>query len=136
MGDELLPSEALLDDNVAFLAQADEMKHRLADIDAANVCSHGTFLLFLPPACHNYSWKATDHPIIWIARVRRLGSGAGLCGRFGYSDLKEAALSGAADLWELNRLELLVVASVPEVRVCRGLLSYVLMAADGLRHVA
>src|SRR5258708_3580622 len=25
------------------------MKHRLADIDAANVCCHGTFLLVLPP---------------------------------------------------------------------------------------
>jgi hypothetical protein len=30
--------------------------------------------------------------------------------RFGYSDLKEAALSGASGLWELNRRELLVAA--------------------------
>jgi hypothetical protein len=30
--------------------------------------------------------------------------GMDLVGRFGYSDLKEAALSGAADLWELNRV--------------------------------
>ncbi len=28
--------------------------------------------------------------------------GAGLGGRFGYSDLKEAAFSGAAALWELD----------------------------------
>jgi hypothetical protein len=35
---------------------------------------------------------------------RRLtaGSGAAVCGRFGYNDLKEAALSGGDDLWELN----------------------------------
>jgi hypothetical protein len=30
--------------------------------------------------------------------------------RFGYSDLKEAAMSGASGLWELNRLEVLVAA--------------------------
>jgi hypothetical protein len=33
-----------------------------------------------------------------------------MVGRFRYSDLKEAALSGAGDLWELNRLELRVAA--------------------------
>jgi hypothetical protein len=59
-----------------------------------------------------------------------------LSGRFRYSDLKEAALSGAADLWELNRLELLVVASGPEVRVCRELLSHMFMAADEPGHVS
>ena len=33
-----------------------------------------------------------------------------LAGRFRYSDLKEAALSGAAGLWALNRLELVTPA--------------------------
>jgi len=46
-----------------------------------------------------------DRPFV---RVKR---GIVLVGRFGYSDLKEAALSGAAGLWELNRLELVVAAS-------------------------
>jgi hypothetical protein len=31
-----------------------------------------------------------------------------LWGRFGYSDLKEAALSGALDLWVLNRIRLVL----------------------------
>jgi hypothetical protein len=34
--------------------------------------------------------------------------GAVLWGRFGYSDLKEVAVSGAAELWTLNRLDLLM----------------------------
>jgi hypothetical protein len=34
-----------------------------------------------------------------------------------YSDLKEAALSGAAGLWELDRLELFVAAMRPDVLV-------------------
>ena len=57
-------------------------------------------------------------------------------GRFRYSDLKEAALSGASGLWELNRLELLVVASGGEVLVWRVLVSYVLMTVHELRDVA
>jgi hypothetical protein len=35
---------------------------------------------------------------------------AALAGRFRYSDLKEAALSGAVGLWVLNKLELLIAA--------------------------
>ncbi len=72
MRDELLPREALLDDNMAFLAQADEMKDCLADVDTANVCRHEMTLLCPPIALHKYSWKATDHPIIgaapWVRR--------------------------------------------------------------------
>jgi hypothetical protein len=41
------------------------------------------------------------------------GSGAGLCGRFRYNDLKEAASSGAADLWALNRPEAFPVGRGP-----------------------
>jgi hypothetical protein len=42
------------------------------------------------------------------------GSGfeIGQGGRFGYSDLKGAALSGAADLWELNAGGMLVTGWV------------------------
>jgi hypothetical protein len=56
-------------------------------------------------------------------------------GRFGYSDLKEAALSGASALWELNRPELVLVGSGPEVRVWRDLLIHVFMVVEELRHV-
>jgi hypothetical protein len=63
------------------------------------------------------------------------GSGAALCGRFRYSDLKEAALSGAADLWALNRLEAFLVGSGPEFWVCREDLRHVFMAAYELRNV-
>ena len=52
MRDELLPREALLDNNMAFLAQADEMKDCLADVDAANVCRHEMTLLCPPIALH------------------------------------------------------------------------------------
>jgi hypothetical protein len=41
-------------------------------------------------------------------------AGRTVCGRFRYSDLKEAALSGAADLWELYGTEVLA-----EGRCCR-----------------
>ena len=66
---------------------------------------------------------------------RRSGSGATLCGRFRYSDLKEAALSGAADLWVLNRLEVFLVGSGPEFWVCREDLRHVFMAGYELRNV-
>ena len=45
---------------------------------------------------------------------------AGVCGRFGYSDLKEAALSGAAALWELNGVESLLLGWVDVVWVRTG----------------
>jgi hypothetical protein len=57
-------------------------------------------------------------------------------GRFGYSDLKEAALSGAADLWELNMVKLLPGGTGPEVLVCRERLIREFMAANELRSVA
>jgi len=43
----------------------------------------------------------------------KLGSGAGLCGRFRYIDLKEGASSRAADLWALNRPEAFLVGRGP-----------------------
>src|ERR1700722_17002959 len=39
--DQLLAAEALLSDDAAFLAQANQVKHCLADINAANVNLHG-----------------------------------------------------------------------------------------------
>ena len=57
------------------------------------------------------------------------GSGKGSEGRFRYSDLKEAAISGAADLWELKGLELVVVGSGAEAGVFREPLKDMLMAA-------
>jgi len=49
---------------------------------------------------------------IWTAPLLgTTGAVSLLVGRFRYIDLKEAALSGAAGLWELNRLELVVAAS-------------------------
>ena len=62
-------------------------------------------------------------------------SGAVLCGRFGYSDLKEAALSGAVDLWALNRLEVFLVGSGAEFWVCREDLRPVMMEAYELGDV-
>jgi hypothetical protein len=41
--------------------------------------------------------------------------GIDLVGRFGYSDLKEAALSGAAVLWALNRVELVTAGEAAGV---------------------
>jgi len=38
-----------------------------------------------------------------------------LVGRFRYSDLKEAALSGAAVLWALNRVELMTTVGAAGV---------------------
>jgi hypothetical protein len=43
-------------------------------------------------------------------RRAAVGSGGELTGRFGYSDLKEAALSVAAGLWALNRVGLVIAA--------------------------
>jgi hypothetical protein len=40
-------------------------------------------------------------------------SSTSFCGRFGYSDLKEAALSGAAALWALNAGVLLLEGCEP-----------------------
>jgi hypothetical protein len=62
--------------------------------------------------------------------------GAVLCGRFGYSDLKEAALSGAAELWALNGVELGSDVSRAERLVCRELLDWELMGTDGLGDMA
>jgi len=45
----------------------------------------------------------------------RVERGIVLVGRFGYSDLKEAALSGAAVLWVLNRVELMTVGEAAGV---------------------
>ena len=61
--------------------------------------------------------------------VSKSGSGTAVCGRFRYSDLKEAASSGAADLWALNRSEVFLVDSGPEFWVCREDLRHVFMAA-------
>jgi hypothetical protein len=43
--------------------------------------------------------------------------GSAACGRFGYSDLKEAAVSRAAGLWALNGGALLLEGWEPLVRV-------------------
>jgi hypothetical protein len=49
--------------------------------------------------------------VLYLDRPRvRAERGIVLLGRFRYSDLKEAALSGAAVLWALNRLELVTAA--------------------------
>jgi len=61
-------------------------------------------------------------------------SGAAVCGRFRYIDLKEAASSGAADLWALNRPEAFLVGIGPEFWVCREDLRHVFMAAYELRN--
>jgi hypothetical protein len=63
------------------------------------------------------------------------GSGAALCGRFRYSDLKEAASSGAADLWALNMPEACLVGRGPEFWVCREDQRQVFMAVNELRNV-
>ena len=63
------------------------------------------------------------------------GSGAVLCGRFRYSDLKEAASSGAADLWALNRPEAFLEGRGPEFWVCGEDLRHMFMAAYKLRNV-
>ena len=47
-----------------------------------------------------------------------------LCGRFRYSDLKEAVLSRAADLWVLNGVELLLVGWVDGVRMWKEQLNH------------
>lgn len=54
-------------------------------------------------------------------------------GRFGYSDLKEAALSGAADLWALNVGGLLLERYEPLVRASRVSWKRRLVAVDVLR---
>jgi hypothetical protein len=69
-----------------------------------------------PAAESRGSWSLGKRGIDWSREVLVLyldrpgstagGSGAAGCGRFGYSDLKEAALSGASDLWVLNRVGL------------------------------
>ncbi len=38
---QLLAAETLLDDDMAFLAQANQMEYRLADVNAENVYCHG-----------------------------------------------------------------------------------------------
>jgi hypothetical protein len=50
-----------------------------------------------------------DRPFVRVER------GIVLVGRFGYSDLKEAALSGAAVLWVLNRVESMTVGEAAGV---------------------
>ena len=45
-------------------------------------------------------------------------------GRFGYGDLKKVALSGAAGLWDLDRLELLVAANRSGVLCSESLLAW------------
>jgi hypothetical protein len=76
---------------------------------------------------------------VLVLYLDRLGSksgiGAALRGRFRYSDLKEAASSGAADLWALNRLEAFLVGRSPEFWVCREDLRHVFMATYELRIV-
>ena len=54
---------------------------------------------------------------IWTARLRLFDVAQFWMVRSRYSDLKEAALSGAAGLWELDRLELFVAAMRPDVLV-------------------
>ncbi len=56
--------------------------------------------------------------VLYLDRPQRdLPAGTGVCGRFGYSDLKEAALSGAADLWALYAGALLLEGWESLVRV-------------------
>ena len=60
-----------------------------------------------------------------------------MSGRFRYSDLKEAAVSGAgADLWALNGVELLLVGWVVWVGMWSERLNREFVEADGLWHVA
>jgi hypothetical protein len=59
-----------------------------------------------------------------------------VCGRCRYSDLKEAALSGADDLWVLNAVELLLVGCMAWVRIRRERLSREFVEANILRSVA
>ena len=72
---------------------------------------------------------------MWTARFRHARSGTSSEGRFAYSGLKEAALSGAAELWELKGLGLSLVASRPAVWVFGSLLSDVFIAAEELLRV-
>jgi hypothetical protein len=54
--------------------------------------------------------------VLYLDRpFERVKRGIVLVGRFGYSDLKEAALSGAAVLWVLNRVELMTVGEAAGV---------------------
>lgn len=62
-------------------------------------------------------------------------SGAALCGRFRYSDLKEAASSGAADLWALNKLEAFLAGRGAEFLVWGEDLRHVFLASYKLRNV-
>ena len=50
-----------------------------------------------------------DRPLVSAER------GIVLVGRFGYSDLKEAALSWSAILWALNRVELVTAGEAAGV---------------------
>ncbi len=69
--EQLLAAEALLLNNVAFLAQANQMKYGLTNVDAANVYCHGEILLCSPSSCHRQIWKTTDHPITPYSRPHR-----------------------------------------------------------------
>jgi len=81
--------------------------------------------------------RTDDYRQVLVLYLDRPGSESGscatLCGRCRYSDLKEAASSGAADLWALNMLEVFLVGSGPEFWVCREDLSHMFMAAYELR---
>ena len=50
--EQLLAAETLLGDDVAFFTQANQVKDRLNDINAANVDLHGRILLCSPSSCH------------------------------------------------------------------------------------
>jgi len=50
--EQLLAVETLFGDDVAFLTQANQVKDRLTDINAANVDLHGGILLCSPSSCH------------------------------------------------------------------------------------
>jgi hypothetical protein len=58
-----------------------------------------------------------------------------VCGRFGYNDLKEAALSGADDLWELNAVGVVLAVCGRWVVVCRGGCNPDLAAAEEFAEV-
>jgi len=59
-----------------------------------------------------------------------------VCGRFGYNDLKEAALSGADDLWELNAVGVVLAVSGRWVLVRKDGSNPGSVAVHELQHVS
>ncbi len=55
--EQLPAAEALLLNKVAFLAQANQVEYRLADVDAENMYCHGRILLCSPSSCHRSDFE-------------------------------------------------------------------------------